>query len=157
MHGQGTTRPMSDLLTSSGHGNNDFSIYLYRLNDILCLQEGDLLEVIRTGKPGESDGSGTVTLRKNDFRSSTKLDALLQNLRRAFTALLSHLWLTFDYRCHPVDRPSIPSSRLFPVHHVPRPDSARARSRTVEMVQVRRYDGREEAERSYIRIQGKLR
>lgn len=46
-------------------------------------QESDLLEVVRT-KPkseDESDDTPTVTLRRNDFRSSTKLDALLQHLR----------------------------------------------------------------------------
>ncbi|KAH8102375.1 SNF2 family N-terminal domain-containing protein [Cristinia sonorae] len=49
--------------------------------------EGELLEVVRT--PGENSSSQpskqlepTVTLRKNDFRSSTKLDALAQHLRR---------------------------------------------------------------------------
>lgn len=45
--------------------------------------ESDLLEVIRAPKT-ENNGDGvtsTVTLRRNDFRSSTKLEALLQNLR----------------------------------------------------------------------------
>ena len=45
--------------------------------------ESDLLEVIRAPKT-ENDVDGpapTVTLRRNDFRSSTKLEALLQNLR----------------------------------------------------------------------------
>ncbi|TCD62159.1 DNA helicase rad5 [Steccherinum ochraceum] len=53
------------------------------------VKEADLLEVVRT--PGGTEGTGsqpskqlepTVTLRKNDFRSSTKLDALIQHLRR---------------------------------------------------------------------------
>ena len=48
---------------------------------VQIVQESDLLEIVRTGKPEDTDSSGTVTLRKNDFRSSTKLDALLQNLR----------------------------------------------------------------------------
>lgn len=44
-----------------------------------------MLEVVRTkpeeGYPGDLEAP-TVTLRRNDFRSSTKLDALLQHLRR---------------------------------------------------------------------------
>ncbi|KAF7791598.1 hypothetical protein EIP86_002615 [Pleurotus ostreatoroseus] len=51
------------------------------------VKESDLLEVVRD-KPKASQDTDTptptpsVTLRRNDFRSSTKLDALLQNLRR---------------------------------------------------------------------------
>ncbi|CAL1694577.1 unnamed protein product [Somion occarium] len=49
------------------------------------VKESDLLEVVRT-KPktedGETGSTQTVTLRRNDFRSSTKLDALVQHLRR---------------------------------------------------------------------------
>ncbi|KAL6304876.1 SNF2 family N-terminal domain-containing protein [Sparassis latifolia] len=51
------------------------------------LKESDLLEVVRT--PHESTDNAkaevpepVVTLRRNDFRSSTKLEALMQNLRR---------------------------------------------------------------------------
>ena len=44
-----------------------------------------MLEVVRTKVKSEddtSDDTPIVTLRRNDFRSSTKLDALLQHLRR---------------------------------------------------------------------------
>jgi len=61
-----------------------------------CLQgpirEQDLIEVIRTkNEAGEGDETSNadgpskvpkVVLRRNDFRSSTKLEALMQNLRR---------------------------------------------------------------------------
>ncbi|EMD42287.1 hypothetical protein CERSUDRAFT_79878 [Gelatoporia subvermispora B] len=50
------------------------------------VKESDLLEVVRDkdAKADESTQGPTPTfaLRRNDFRSSTKLDALLQNLRR---------------------------------------------------------------------------
>ncbi|KAK7686707.1 hypothetical protein QCA50_010307 [Cerrena zonata] len=45
------------------------------------VKESDLLEVIRT-KSEDDSSDATLTLRRNDFRSSTKLDALLQHLRR---------------------------------------------------------------------------
>ncbi|OSX66957.1 hypothetical protein POSPLADRAFT_1175676 [Postia placenta MAD-698-R-SB12] len=52
------------------------------------VKEGDLLEVVRTKQELPEDGSAagqssppTIILRRNDFRSSTKLEALLQNLR----------------------------------------------------------------------------
>ena len=59
-----------------------------------------MLEVVRT--PGGSEGTAsqtskqpepTFTLRKNDFRSSTKLDALIQHLRQSFR-VCSAFWLT---------------------------------------------------------------
>ncbi|KAI0931358.1 hypothetical protein AcW2_000267 [Taiwanofungus camphoratus] len=52
------------------------------------VKESDLLEVVRTKRengdaPSTAQASpSTVTLRRNDFRSSTKLEALMQNLRR---------------------------------------------------------------------------
>ncbi|OSD03366.1 hypothetical protein PYCCODRAFT_1366011 [Trametes coccinea BRFM310] len=53
------------------------------------VQESDLLEVVRSrNNSGSEAGDGTqaptqsVTLRRNDFRSSTKLEALAQDLRR---------------------------------------------------------------------------
>ncbi|RDX51210.1 hypothetical protein OH76DRAFT_1347561 [Lentinus brumalis] len=51
--------------------------------------EGDLLEIVRSRqnsgeKAGDNDQppTSTVMLRRNDFRSSTKLEALVQHLRR---------------------------------------------------------------------------
>ncbi|KAI0684760.1 SNF2 family N-terminal domain-containing protein [Cytidiella melzeri] len=49
------------------------------------VQETDLLEVMRAKQTDASDNEAptpTIRLRRNDFRSSTKLDALIQNLRR---------------------------------------------------------------------------
>ncbi|KAI0363760.1 hypothetical protein BV20DRAFT_957615 [Pilatotrama ljubarskyi] len=53
------------------------------------VQESDLLEIVRSrNNSGDEPGDGTqapsstVTLRRNDFRSSTKLEALVQDLRR---------------------------------------------------------------------------
>ncbi|KAJ6623172.1 SNF2 family N-terminal domain-containing protein [Mycena sp. CBHHK59/15] len=45
------------------------------------LKESDLIEVVRQPKSSQ-DPQPSVILRKNDFRSSTKLDALAQSLRR---------------------------------------------------------------------------
>ena len=51
-------------------------------------QESDLLEVVRSrqnssdkGEDGTQAPTPSVTLRRNDFRSSTKLEALVQDLR----------------------------------------------------------------------------
>ncbi|KAI0095220.1 SNF2 family N-terminal domain-containing protein [Irpex rosettiformis] len=48
------------------------------------VQEADLLEVMRKKQTTSDEQASTLTftLRRNDFRSSTKLDALVQNLRR---------------------------------------------------------------------------
>ncbi|KIP11786.1 hypothetical protein PHLGIDRAFT_83110 [Phlebiopsis gigantea 11061_1 CR5-6] len=73
--------------------------------------ESDLLEVIRSEQPGSGARPGAVTLRKNDFRSSTKLDALLQNLRAlratdpSFRAVVFSQFTTFlDLIQHVLDR-----------------------------------------------------
>jgi DNA repair protein RAD5 len=59
---------------------------------MLYLQESDLLEVMLM-KHDDSDNkagpSSTVMLRRNDFRSSTKLDALIQSLRKCCFVTLS--------------------------------------------------------------------
>ena len=48
-------------------------------------QESELLEIVPQRRPGSQPNAdsqpGTVKLRRNDFRSSTKLDALVQHLR----------------------------------------------------------------------------
>lgn len=66
----------------------------------MLLQESDLLEVVRPSKSGKSDEEATgsqdsepeVILRRNNFRSSTKLEALVQNLRgsRSFIIFDGH-------------------------------------------------------------------
>ena len=49
------------------------------------VKEGDLLEVIMNeGDAGEDDNKAKVVVRKNDFISSTKIDALIRNLREFF-------------------------------------------------------------------------
>jgi hypothetical protein len=66
-----------------------FVAYLISLAVMLtALQESDLLEVVRPqkGRSGDLPSSSqsslpAVILRRNDFRSSTKLEALVQNLR----------------------------------------------------------------------------
>jgi DNA repair protein RAD5 len=50
------------------------------------LQASQLLEVVRKSKndeglPGSQNSQPEVTLRRNDFNSSTKLEALVKNLR----------------------------------------------------------------------------
>jgi DNA repair protein RAD5 len=52
------------------------------------VKEGDLLEVILRSESGE-ENKPKVEIRKNDFVSSTKIDALLRNLRESPLALLS--------------------------------------------------------------------
>jgi hypothetical protein len=44
-------------------------------------QESDLLEVVRKPKAASEVEAGEVTLRRNNFRSSTKLEALIHRLR----------------------------------------------------------------------------
>ena len=56
---------------------------------LIVVQEGDLLEVVRS-RQNSNEGSSNpqqpptpaITLRRNDFRSSTKLEALVQRLRQ---------------------------------------------------------------------------
>ena len=49
------------------------------------LKEGDLLEVVVKTESGvgEEEHKPKVVIRKNDFVSSTKIDALLRNLRES--------------------------------------------------------------------------
>ena len=49
------------------------------------VQEGDLLEVIleKESDVGEGESKPKVVIRKNDFVSSTKVDALIRNLRKS--------------------------------------------------------------------------
>lgn len=52
----------------------------------------DLVELIRKDNPNQlnSQPSGsTVVLRRNDFQSSTKLDALIQSLRESWAFLVT--------------------------------------------------------------------
>lgn len=51
------------------------------------VKEGDLLEVV-VKEPGEEESKPRVMIRKNDFVSSTKIDALIRNLRKYPTSLL---------------------------------------------------------------------
>lgn len=49
------------------------------------VKEGDLLEVVvRENNTGEAENKPKVVVRKNDFVSSTKIDALLRNLSESF-------------------------------------------------------------------------
>ena len=45
------------------------------------VREGDLLEVVKRSDVGEEGSRPKVLIRRNDFISSTKIEALLQNLR----------------------------------------------------------------------------
>jgi len=49
------------------------------------VKEGDLLEVIlkKESDTGEGESKPKVVIRKNDFVSSTKIDALIRNLRES--------------------------------------------------------------------------
>jgi hypothetical protein len=49
------------------------------------VKEGDLLEVIleKESDAGEGESKPKVVIRKNDFVSSTKIDALIRNLRKS--------------------------------------------------------------------------
>lgn len=44
------------------------------------IQEEDLIQVVKT-ESNESGKPSIIVLRRNDFRSSTKLDALIRDLR----------------------------------------------------------------------------
>ena len=54
------------------------------------IKEGDLLEVVvkKESEAGEEENAPRVVIRKNDFVSSTKIDALIQNLRRSLDPFL---------------------------------------------------------------------
>jgi DNA repair protein RAD5 len=46
--------------------------------------EGDLLEVVvKESGEGEEESTSKVVIRRNDFVSSTKIDALIRNLRKS--------------------------------------------------------------------------
>ena len=49
------------------------------------IKEGDLLEVVLKNESdaGEGESKPKIVIRKNDFVSSTKIDALIQNLRKS--------------------------------------------------------------------------
>lgn len=49
------------------------------------VKEGDLLEVIvkKGSNMGEEESKPNIVIRKNDFVSSTKIDALIRNLRKS--------------------------------------------------------------------------
>jgi DNA repair protein RAD5 len=49
------------------------------------VKEGDLLEVVlkKESDAGEGKSKPKVVIRKNDFVSSTKIDALIRNLRKS--------------------------------------------------------------------------
>lgn len=49
------------------------------------VKEGDLLEVVtKESEAGDDENKPKVMVRKNDFVSSTKIEALLRNLREIF-------------------------------------------------------------------------
>jgi hypothetical protein len=52
-----------------------------RLSLMELAQESELLEVVRKPKATSEVEAGEVTLRRNNFRSSTKLEALIHRLR----------------------------------------------------------------------------
>ena len=54
------------------------------------VKEGDLLEVIvrNGGDMGEGESKPEIVIRKNDFVSSTKIDALIRNLRKPSESFL---------------------------------------------------------------------
>lgn len=76
---------MSDVFRRTCQGDSLVCFYLHSHSHAL-LQESDLVEIVRHKQVAEDDSNDTatptqtVTLRRNNFRSSTKLEALLQNL-----------------------------------------------------------------------------
>jgi hypothetical protein len=74
---------LSNLLKGTNQGM--FCIDLQILRHIQTLsrfKSNELIEVIRKETTGSQSLESTVVLRRNDFQSSTKLDALMQNLRK---------------------------------------------------------------------------
>lgn len=89
------------------------------LLDLNSAQENDLLEVVRTKREGNDSSSfePTITLRRNDFRSSTKLDALMSHLSKTPIArsgqyLICNLQDGFEIKTLALERSSFPSSRV---------------------------------------------
>ena len=124
------------------------------------MQENELLEVVRHSPKGEGlSGSSTptaVTLRRNDFRSSTKLDALLQHLstfnpivRRWGKVNTSELFIRTSSR----PRSLLPRCRILTIYDLSRPHSNGLGAREFCLVQVRRHHGHQEAQRGRVWIQ----
>src|SRR5258707_15523020 len=104
------------------------------------LQETGLLEVVRMRKHpvratsvdnDATSSSPSFTLRKNNFESSTKLDALIPSLRTlrdqdpCFKAVVFSQWTSFlDLISRPLDRERFAWSRLDGT--MPQPHRARA-------------------------------
>lgn len=66
---------------------NNIILYTALFFSVLILQPSDLLEVVRRKKgtdilSSSQDSQPEVTLRRNDFHSSTKLEALVRDLRK---------------------------------------------------------------------------
>ncbi len=75
------------MLSNLHKGANQgmYCIDLQNLRHIQILsrfKSNELIEVIRKETNGSQSLESTVVLRRNDFQSSTKLDALMQNLRK---------------------------------------------------------------------------
>jgi hypothetical protein len=98
------------------------------------LQESDLLELIQSNHAVGSQSrsqvpSSEVKLRKNDFRSSTKLEALVQNLRKPWHCAYSLVFLMTLSRSPSGKRPKLQGGCVQPIYKFPRPHSSCARPR----------------------------
>lgn len=94
--------------------------------NVFASQESELLEVVRkpqnvraTSSDVLPDSLASITLRKNDFQSSTKLDALLRSLRAlrdqdpCFRAVVFSQWTSFlDLIAQALDREPFAWCRL---------------------------------------------
>lgn len=86
------------------------------------VKEGDLLEIVikKEGDIGEEGSTSKVVIRKNNFVSSTKIDALIRNLRK-FPGLFLIPALTVRWWCRtdPRPRPPLPGGGVFTIHDLP--------------------------------------
>lgn len=118
-------------------------------------QESDLVEVVISKKvkdedapPASQESLPEITLRRNDFRSSTKLDALLQNLRMCHINLARPSVKGF-LRATPGSRPVLPSSSLLAIYQLPGLDTGRSTTRASRVISIRRLHGYQEAQRKH--------
>jgi hypothetical protein len=111
------------------------------------IKEGDLLEVVvkKGSDAGEEESIPKVTIRKNDFVSSTKIEALLRNLRKPSDHYPTpHSDTSMECRTDPRAGPPLPGSGILPIHDFYGYNPSSPHPRITGICPLRRDDGPEE-------------
>lgn len=112
---------MSYLRSWTSQGNVQLNNPLLRCQIQLTLQVGELIEVMRRQKDQDSRMGPDIVLRRNNFQSSTKLDALVHDLSMHHITLLLRLLNTW-YRGYSQQRSMLQGGCLLAVHKFHRSD-----------------------------------